>query len=69
MKKLIAQKTYKVNDEKLELKTEADGALDLLWNIFDGKFRYFVKNKKEQLTELTNNKGADNKYDNAYHSL
>ncbi|AUC74376.1 hypothetical protein [Olleya sp. Bg11-27] len=62
----FAQTTYTVNNETLELKTEVEGTYDLLWNTFDGKYRYFIKNEDEQLTELTNTKGSDNKYNNAY---
>ena len=62
----FAQTTYTVNNETLVLNTEVEGDFDLLWNTFDGKFRYFIKNKEEQLTELTNTKGSNNKYDNMY---
>ncbi len=62
----FAQNTYTINNETLELKTEVEGDYDLLWNTFDGTYRYFIKNQGGQLTELTNTKGADNKYDNAY---
>ena len=62
----IAQNTYTFNNEKIELKTEVEGDYDLLWNTFNGRYRYFIKSQNENLTELTNSKGADNKYDNAY---
>jgi len=61
----FAQQTYTVNNQTLELKTEVDGTLDLLWNTFDGNFRYFIKNENNQLKELTNTK-SNGKYDNAY---
>lgn len=62
----FSQETYKINNETLELKTEVAGTFNLLWNTFDGQFRYFIKNKDEQVTELTNTKGSNNKYNNAY---
>lgn len=62
----FAQETYTFENETLELKTEAEGALDLLWNTFDGDFRYFIKTKDEQLVELKNTKDANNKYKDDY---
>ena len=32
----IAQQSYTIKNETLELNTEVDGTLDLLWNSFDG---------------------------------
>lgn len=62
----FAQQTYTLNNETLELKTEVEGNFDLLWNTFDGTYRYFIKNQDQQLIELTNTKGDNNTYDNAY---
>ena len=62
----IAQQSYTINNETLELNTEVDGTLDLLWNSFDGQFRYFVKDANNKITELKNTKGTDNKYQNEY---
>lgn len=61
-----AQNTYTVNGETYELKTEAEGALDLLWNIIDGNYRYFIKKEDNSIIELTNKKGTNNTYDEAY---
>jgi hypothetical protein len=61
-----AQKTYTVNGETLQLKTEIDGNLDLLWNIIDGKYRYFVQSEDGSIVELTNTKGTDKKYQEEY---
>lgn len=55
-----AQQTYTVKGESLELKTEVEGNLDLLWTIKDCKYRFFVKTKDGTLTELKNNKQSDN---------
>lgn len=65
----FAQQTYTFENETLELKTEAEGALDLLWNTFNGKFRYFIKTQNEELVELTNTKDANNKYQEEYKTV
>ncbi len=62
----FAQNTYTVNNETLALKTEVEGTLDLLWNIIDNQYRYFIKTEDNTLTELINIKGSNNKYNNAY---
>ncbi|WP_370002266.1 hypothetical protein [Winogradskyella sp.] len=48
------QETYAINGETLELKTEIDGKLDLLWNIIDGEYRYFVRTENDDIIELKN---------------
>ncbi len=63
-----AQESYTINGETLELKTEVDGKLDLLWNIIDGKYRYFVRTEDNTITELTNTK-TDGKYQEEYKSI
>ncbi len=62
----FAQQTYTVNNETLALKTEVEGTLDLLWNTFDGTYRYFIKNADDSIIELKNTKGSDNKFQNDY---
>jgi hypothetical protein len=62
----FSQETYTINNETLELKTEVDGTLDLLWNTFNGQYRYFVRTNNGSITELKNTKGADNKYQEEY---
>jgi len=57
-----SQNTYTINDQQLELKTEIDGKLDLLWNTFNGQYRYFVRTEDGQIQELKNTKGTDNKF-------
>ena len=61
----FAQKQYIVNDETLELKTEVTGTIDLLWNIIDREYRYFVR-KNDVIIELINTKGNDNKFQEEY---
>ena len=60
-----SQNTYVVNNETLELKTEVNGPLVLLWNIIDDQYRYFIK-KDSQIIELINTRGDDNKYQEEY---
>lgn len=64
-----SQNTYTINDQQLELKTEIDGKLDLLWNTFNGQYRYFVRTEYGQIQELKNTKGTDNKFQEEYKSL
>lgn len=61
-----AQDTYIVKNETLQLKTEIDGKLDLLWNIIDGKYRYFIRTSDNTITELINTKNDKNKYQEEY---
>ncbi len=63
-----SQETYTVNGETLDLKTEIDGKLDLLWNVIDGKYRYFVKTEDGTITELKNTKDDNNDYQEEYKS-
>ena len=60
-----AQKPYTINGETYKLKTEVSGTIDLLWNIIDGKYRYFVK-KDGTITELVNTKGNTKKFQEEY---
>lgn len=63
-----AQESYTVNGESLELKTEIDGKIDLLWNIIDGKYRYFVRTENATIIELKNTK-LDGKFQEEYKTL
>jgi len=56
--------SYTVDGQNLELKTDVDGALTLLWNTIDQEYRYFIK-KDDAFTELTNEK-VDNKFTDSY---
>ncbi|AXT21148.1 hypothetical protein D7030_09130 [Flavobacteriaceae bacterium AU392] len=62
---LSSQEYYTVNGKSLELKTEAKGTIDLLWNIIDRQYRYFVR-KNDIITELTNTKGNTKKFKEEY---
>lgn len=64
----FSQNTNTINDETLELKTEIDGKLDLLWNTFNGNYRYFVRTEDGNITELTNTKDQNNTYQEEYKS-
>lgn len=51
----FSQQSYSVNGENLSLYAEAEGNLTLLWNSFDGNYRYFIK-KDNEIVELKNTK-------------
>ena len=62
-----SQNSYTVNGETLELKTEIEGTLDLLWTIDNGTYRYFIRTKDNSIIELKNTKNTDTgKYQNEY---
>lgn len=65
----FSQETYTINSETLELKTEIAGKLDLLWNVIDGKYRYFVRTEEGTISELKNTKGNDNDYQEEYKTI
>ncbi|MCX7550956.1 hypothetical protein [Xanthomarina sp. F2636L] len=58
---LKAQESYTVNGETLQLQTEIEGNLDLLWNTFDGQYRYFIRTKDGSIQELVNTKNPNTK--------
>lgn len=57
-----SQENYTINGENLKLKTEVEGQLDLLWNTFNGNYRYFVKTENGNITELKNTKDNNKTY-------
>ncbi|HIB36995.1 hypothetical protein [Mesonia sp.] len=62
----VAQENYTIDGENLELYNAAEGDLTLLWNVIDGKYRYFVV-KDGQTYELTNARGErGNRYQGEY---
>jgi len=66
---LVAQDTYTVQNETLQLKTEVEGQVDLLWNIIDGKYRYFVRSSDNAITELVNTRNEDRKFQEEYKTV
>lgn len=60
----FSQEKYTVNNETLELKSEVSGNLELLWNTFNGTYRYFLK-KGSTIQELVNTK-VNGKYQEEY---
>jgi hypothetical protein len=65
---LTAQETYSVGDETLQLKTEVDGKLDLLWNIIDNEYRYFIRTSDNSITELVNTQDDSDNFQEQYKS-
>jgi len=63
-----AQDIYMVEGEQLQLKTEVEGKLDLLWNIIEGKYRYFVRTETNTIIELKNTK-KDGKFQSEYKDI
>ena len=62
---VFSQKDYSVNGETYNLKTEVEGSLNLLWNIVDGNYRYFVE-KDNNIEELVNTKNDSGSYQEEY---
>ncbi|WP_400076387.1 hypothetical protein [Winogradskyella sp. R77965] len=56
------QENYTIDGKTLKLKTELEGKLDLLWNIIDGQYRYFVRTENGTITELKNTKDSKKNY-------
>lgn len=65
---IIAQETYTVDGQSVQLKTAVKGPLGLLWTIIDDEYRYFIKTQDHQLVELINTKSADHVYQEEYKS-
>jgi hypothetical protein len=55
--------------ESFQLKQDIEGKLDLLWNVIDDEFRYFVKTEDDTVIELKNTRGTDNKYQEEYKTV
>jgi hypothetical protein len=67
---LYGQETYNIGNETLELKTEVEGNLDLLWTIDNSKYRYFVRTEDGNIQELVNTKNPDTrKYQEEYKTV
>lgn len=65
----FGQNQYTIADETLELKTDVEGELDLLWNIIDNQYRYFIRSSDGVITELLNTKGEDKIYQEEYKAV
>ncbi|MDT0295850.1 hypothetical protein ACFQ3R_14110 [Mesonia ostreae] len=61
-----AQENYTYQGETYSLIKTVDGELDLLYNVIDGEYRYFIS-KNGELEELVNTK-IDGKYNKQYKS-
>ena len=65
----LSQESYNVNGKFFYLKTEIDGKLDLLWNTFNGHYRYFVKTEDGKIQELVNTKGDGKHFQEEYKTV
>ncbi len=63
---LNAQENYTINGETFQLKTEVNGKIDLLWNIIDNEYRYFIRTSDNNITELVNTRDGDDNYQEQY---
>ena len=66
---VFSQKEYTIKGQNYQLKTEVEGTWDLLWNIIDGNYRYFLKTEDGEISELNNTKDNKGKYQNEFKSL
>ena len=58
---ISGQQSYTVNGTTYELKTAVKGHVDLLWNVINKRYRYFMKTN-DGITELLNTKDDNNDY-------
>lgn len=63
---LQAQETFVVDGDSVELETEANGKLDLLWKIINREYRYFVRTESNELIELKNTESNDGAFQYEY---
>ena len=61
--------TITYESETFQLKQDIEGKLDLLWNVIDNEFRYFVRTEDNTVIELKNTRGAANKYQEEYKTV
>lgn len=62
-------KTVSVDGQTYQLKTAVEGTWDLLWNVMDGQYRYFIRTSDGHIQELTNTKNSSGKYQNEFRTL
>ncbi|MCW5518571.1 hypothetical protein J1N09_01880 [Aureitalea sp. L0-47] len=60
----FSQQQYTVDGESYSLQTEVDGTIELLWNVIDDEYRYFIK-KGNDIAELKNTR-TDSGYSEEY---
>jgi len=64
----FAQMTHTIDGKSYELTEEITGKASLFYVIADGEYRYFIK-KDDSLTELTNTKDENGKYQEEYKEI
>lgn len=62
----FSQEEFIVDGQPYQLKTEVDGSWDLLWNVINDQYRYFIKTDNGDIQELTNTKNSTGNYQNEY---
>jgi hypothetical protein len=63
---LFAQENFTVDGKNYELKTEVKGEINLLWNVINKQYRYFIKTADGHVTELLNTKDTNHNYQEQY---
>ncbi|PQB03465.1 hypothetical protein [Aureitalea marina] len=64
---VYGQQQYTIEGQTLNLKTQVEGQLTLLWNVIDGEYRYFSK-KGNTIVPLVNTK-IDKDYQEEYKTV
>lgn len=64
----FAQMTHNIDGRSYELTEEITGKASLFYVVAEGEYRYFIK-KDEALTELTNSKDENGKYQSEYKEI
>jgi len=64
----FAQMTHTIDGKSYELTEEITGKASLFYVVADGEYRYFIK-KDDSLTELTNTKDENGKYQGEYKEI
>jgi len=64
----FAQMTHTIDGKSYELTEEITGKASLFYVISEGEYRYFIK-KDDSLTELTNTKDENGKYQGEYREI
>jgi len=64
----FAQMTHTIDGKSYELTEEITGKASLFYVVVEGEYRYFIK-KDDSLTELTNTKDKNGKYQSEYKEI